>query len=58
MNNISIFNNVNDYLPILNGAILTDMFVLLLVIFGFIKSICLNHNSLLWIGNAIKIVAK
>jgi hypothetical protein len=38
MNNISIFNNVNDYLPILNGAILTDMFVLLLVIFGFIKS--------------------
>jgi len=38
MNNISIFNNINDYLPILNGAILTDMFVLLLVIFGFIKS--------------------
>jgi hypothetical protein len=38
MNNISIFNNINDYLPILNGAILTDMGVLLLVIFGYIKS--------------------
>lgn len=38
MNNINIFNNINDYLPILNGAILTDMSVLLLVIFGFIKS--------------------
>ena len=38
MNNISIFNNTNDYLPILNGAILTDMGVLLLVIFGYIKS--------------------
>jgi hypothetical protein len=38
INNISIFNNINDYLPILNGAILTDMGVLLLVIFGYIKS--------------------
>ena len=38
MNNISVFNNINDYLPILNGAILTDMSVLLLVIFGYIKS--------------------
>jgi len=43
MNNISNFNNINDYLPILNGAILTDIFVLLQVIFGLIKSKSLRN---------------
>jgi hypothetical protein len=36
--NISDFNNVNDYLPILNAVLITDMVVILLLIFGFIKS--------------------
>jgi len=36
--NISNFNNVNDYLPILNAVLITDMVVILLLIFGFIKS--------------------
>lgn len=37
-NDISNFNNINNYLPILNGAIITDLGVILLVIFGYIKS--------------------
>jgi hypothetical protein len=36
--NISNFNNVPDYLFILNGAIITDIIVILLFIFGLIKS--------------------
>jgi len=36
--NISDFNNVNDYLPIFNAVLITDMVVILLLIFGFIKS--------------------
>jgi hypothetical protein len=36
--NISNFNNVNDYLPIFNAVLITDMVVILLLIFGFIKS--------------------
>jgi len=36
--NISDFNNVNDYLPILNAVLITDIVVILLLIFGFIKS--------------------
>jgi uncharacterized membrane protein len=38
LKNISNFNNVQDYLFILNGAIITDIIVILLLIFGFIKS--------------------
>ena len=36
--NISNFNNIVDYLFILNGAIITDIIVILLLIYGFIKS--------------------
>ncbi len=35
---ISNFNNTNDYLPILNGVIITDLCVIFLLIFGFINS--------------------
>jgi hypothetical protein len=35
---ISNFNNTSDYLPILNGVIITDLCVIFLLIFGFIKS--------------------
>lgn len=38
LNNVSNFYNINDYLPILNGAIITDLGVILLVILGYIKS--------------------
>jgi len=34
--NISNFNNYSDLLPILNGAIITDIIVILLSIFGYI----------------------
>ena len=40
---ISRFANVSDYLPILNGALLTDLFVIAMVIFGFIKSVTLKE---------------
>jgi len=32
------FNNVSDYLPILNSVIITDIFVIILLIKGLIKS--------------------
>jgi hypothetical protein len=35
---ISNFNNINDYLPILNGCINADLIVLFLVFHGFFKS--------------------
>ena len=35
---ISDFNNTSDYLSILNGALITDLCVIFLLIFGFIKS--------------------
>ena len=35
---ISNFNNTNDYLSILNGALITDLCVIFLLIFGAIKS--------------------
>jgi len=35
---ISDFNNTADYLSILNGALITDLCVIFLLIFGFIKS--------------------
>lgn len=35
---ISKFDNTSDYLSILNGALITDLFVIFLLIFGAIKS--------------------
>jgi len=35
---ISDFNNTSDYLSILNGALITDLFVIFLLIFGSINS--------------------
>ena len=43
MGNISNFNNVSDYLPILNSVIITDIFVIALLIKGFIKSKVLEN---------------
>jgi hypothetical protein len=43
MGNISNFKNVSDYLPILNSVIITDIFVILLLISGFIKSKVLQN---------------
>ena len=43
MGDISNFNNVSDYLPILNSVIITDIFVILLLISGFIKSNVLQN---------------
>jgi hypothetical protein len=37
-NNISNFNNVNDYLPILNGCIYADLIVIFFVYHGIFKS--------------------
>lgn len=44
---ISRFSNTDDYLPILNGAILTDVIVIFMVIQGFIKSPTLRE----WYNN-------
>jgi uncharacterized protein YacL len=41
--NISNFSNVNDYLPILNAIIITDLFVLTRVVFRQIKIKSLNE---------------
>ena len=40
---ISRFANVSDYLPILNGALITDLIVIALVISGAIKSVTLKE---------------
>jgi hypothetical protein len=40
---ISRFANVSDYLPILNGALITDLFVIALIISGTIKSVTLKE---------------
>lgn len=37
-NNIANFNNVNDYLPLLNAVLITDLFVILLLNIRIIKS--------------------
>jgi len=37
--NISQFSNLDDYLPILNAVILTDLIFMILLIFGWIKSV-------------------
>lgn len=38
MSDISNFKNTNDYLPILNGSIIADIVVLILLLTGFIQS--------------------
>jgi hypothetical protein len=38
MKNIGNFNNVNDYLPLFNAVLITDLFVILLSNIGFIQS--------------------
>jgi hypothetical protein len=43
MLDIHNFNNTADYLPILNGVIITDLFVILLLIMGFIQSKVLRN---------------
>lgn len=40
---ISRFANISDYLPILNGALITDLIVIALAISGFIKSVTLRE---------------
>ena len=41
--NIANFSNVNDYLPLLNGVLITDMFVILLSNTKIIKSTILKR---------------
>ena len=38
MRDIHDFKNTADYLPILNAVLITDLSVILLLMFGFIKS--------------------
>jgi hypothetical protein len=38
MKNISVFSDVNDYLPIFNGVILTDLIIISLLLSGLLKS--------------------
>uniref|UniRef100_A0A6C0B7N8 Uncharacterized protein n=1 Tax=viral metagenome TaxID=1070528 RepID=A0A6C0B7N8_9ZZZZ len=42
LRNISNFTNVSDYLPILNGALITDILVILLALSGYLKSLTLK----------------
>lgn len=36
--NIANFNNINDYIPLFNGALITDLFVILLLNLNIIQS--------------------
>ena len=36
--NISVFNNTDDYLPIFNGVLLTDLIVIAFLLAGWLKS--------------------
>jgi hypothetical protein len=38
LKNIADFNNINDYLPLFNSVLITDLFVILLLNIGIIKS--------------------
>ena len=38
LNNIADFNNVNDYLPLFNGVLITDLLVILLSNMKIIQS--------------------
>ena len=40
--NIANFNNVSDYLPLFTAVLITDLFVILLLNTGIIKSLVLN----------------
>jgi hypothetical protein len=42
LENISVFTKTHDYLPIITSALIVDMAVLLLIIFGFINIKSLN----------------
>jgi hypothetical protein len=42
LKNIGNFNNINDYLPLLNAVLITDLFVILLLNSKVIKSIVLR----------------
>jgi hypothetical protein len=42
LQNLSIFSNIRDYLPILTAALLVDMVVLIQVVFGYIRFKSLN----------------
>lgn len=42
MKNIVSFSNTSDYLPILNGVIITDLIVITLLLFGLIHSTVLQ----------------
>ena len=44
-NNIANFNNVSDYLPLFTAVLITDLFVILLLNTGIIKSLVLNKWS-------------
>ena len=38
LKNIANFNNINDYLPLFNAVLITDLFVILLLNTSVIKS--------------------
>ena len=40
--NISNFNNINDYLPILNGCLSADLIIIFLLYIGIFKSVYLK----------------
>ena len=42
LKNIANFNNINDYLPLLNAVLITDLFVILLLNSKVIKSVVLK----------------
>jgi hypothetical protein len=42
LKNIGNFNNINDYLPLLNAVLITDLFVILLMNLKVIKSVVLR----------------
>ena len=42
LKNIGNFNNINDYLPLLNAVLITDLFVILLLNSKVIKSVVLR----------------
>ena len=42
LKNIANFNNINDYLPLLNAVLITDIFVILLLNSKVIKSVVLR----------------
>jgi hypothetical protein len=43
LKNLSNFNNLDDYLPIIVAALIVDMFILLRMVFGYINIKSLNN---------------